>query len=119
MEPTQDLELDAPSRPDTAETKEPLLRKLADRSFRPLKPTGEKTVVWLHKQADKMDLVPTEFGQEEPVDEADAGSLLKEWMRQAKLWASYNPEEMLALKAGGVALGIALLVLVILVRSIR
>lgn len=80
---------------------------------------GGRTVLWLHRQADRMDLVPPEFGREAEVDPGDGGSLLKEWLRQARLWADYNPEQLLALKAGAVALGIALLVLVILVGAIR
>lgn len=85
----------------------------------PLRRPVEKIVVWLHAQADRMDLVPTEFGDADPVDRDDAASLVREWLRQARLWAAYNPEQVLALKAGAVALGIALLVLVALVRAIR
>ena len=84
-----------------------------------LRRAGDKTVLWLHRQADRLDLVPPEFGQDSAVDDTDASSLLHEWLHQAKMWASYNPEQMLALKAGAVALGVALLVLVVLVRSIR
>jgi hypothetical protein len=84
-----------------------------------LRHAGERTIVWLHEQADRMDLVPPEFGDGKPVDSADAGSLLKEWVRQARLWESYNPEQVLGLKVGAVALGLALLVLVALVRAIH
>jgi hypothetical protein len=80
---------------------------------------GGKAVVWLHALADRMDLVPAEFADDPSVDRSDARSLLREWRRQARLWASYNPEEMLALKAGAVALGLALVVLVALVAAIR
>lgn len=86
---------------------------------RHLRQAGEKAVLWLHRYADRMDLVPPEFGQEAQVDHADGGSLLREWVRQGRLWAAYNPEQMLALKAGAVALGIALLTLVILIGAIR
>jgi hypothetical protein len=79
----------------------------------------EQAVLWLHAQAERMDLVPSEFGDGEPVDHSDAGSVVREWIRQARLWAAYNPEQVLALKAGGVALGIALLLLIALVRAIR
>jgi len=103
MHQTSDLELEKPS------TAKP------DR----LRHAGDKAVLWLHRQADRLDLVPPEFGQDAAVDNTDASSLLREWLRQAKMWASYNPEQMLALKAGAVALGVALLVLVVLVRSIR
>lgn len=119
MDQSQDLDLEAPPRPAAGPAREPLFRRIADQSVRSLRPTGEKTVLWLHRQADRMDLVPPEFGQEAEVDRESAGSLVKEWIRQAKLWAGYNPEEMLALKAGAVALGVALLVLVFLVGAIR
>ena len=80
---------------------------------------SETAVLWLHRQAERLDLTPPEFGQEREVDPTDGGAVRREWVRQAKLWAGYNPEQMLALKAGAVALGIALLVLVILVGAIR
>lgn len=85
----------------------------------PVRQAGEKTIVWLHEQADRMDLVPTEFGEDQPVDRGDAGSLLKEWRHQARRWAGYNPEQVLALKAGGIALALTLLALVVLVRAIH
>jgi len=84
-----------------------------------LRQAGERTIVWLHEQADRMDLVPPEFGDDKPVDRADAGSLLKEWLRQARLWAAYNPEQVLGLKVGAAALGVALVLLVALVGAIR
>jgi hypothetical protein len=102
---TQNLDLEAPS---AAAPRQGRLRR-----------TGERLVIWLHAEAQRRDLVPTEFGEREPVDETDAGALVREWMRQARLWADYNPEEMLALKAGAVGLGAALLVLVILISTIR
>lgn len=119
MDPTQDLELDVTPSAAADPDRDPLLRRLADRSLRPLRPHGQKTVLWLHRQADRMDLVPPEFGAERSVDREDAESLVREWLRQARLWAGYNPEQVLALKAGGVALGIALLVLIFLVGAIR
>ena len=107
MDPSQDLE--ARSRP----------AQQTNRMLERLRPTGERVVLWLHRQAERLDMVPTEFGDETPVDRQDAGSLVTEWLRQARLWAGYNPEEMLALKAGAVALGVALLFLVVLVGAIR
>jgi hypothetical protein len=96
-------------------------REAADQRKREsgLRQTGERTIVWLHEQADRMDLVPPEFGDGHPVDRADAGSLLTEWARQARLWAGYNPEQVLGLKVGAVALGAALVLLVVLVGAIR
>jgi hypothetical protein len=73
----------------------------------------------MHEQADRMDLVPPEFGDDRSVDTADAGSLLKEWLHQARRWAGYNPEQVLGLKVGAVALGLALLALIALVRAIH
>jgi len=84
-----------------------------------LKRTGESAVVWLHRRAERLDLLPPEFGVETPVDAEDAGSLLREWLRQVKLWAAYSPEQVLALKTGAVALALALVVLVVLVGAIR
>jgi len=84
-----------------------------------LKRAGESTLVWLHRQALRLDLVPAAFGDEAPVDENDAGSLVREWRRQLRLWADYSPEQVLAIKLGSLALGVALVVLVILVGTIR
>jgi len=108
MEPTAHVDLQPPPEPPSERKRDS-----------PLRHAGEKTIVWLHEQADRMDLVPTEFGDEAPVDRGDAGSLLKEWVRQARLWAAYSPEQVLALKVGAVALGVALLALVALVGAIR
>jgi hypothetical protein len=84
-----------------------------------LQRAGEEAVLWLHRRAERMDLIPAEFGAESEVDETDARSVIREWLRQARLWAAYNPEEMLALKAGAAALGGALLVLVLVIRTLR
>jgi hypothetical protein len=107
MEPASNLD---PGRPEAADGRK---REIG------LRHAGERTIVWLHEQADRMDLVPPDFGDEKPVDRADAGSLLKEWMRQARLWRSYNPEQVLGLKVGAVALGLVLIALVALVGAIR
>jgi len=119
MDPTPDLDLQASSRPIGTAERGAWLRGFLDGAVRRLRPSAERLVLWLHRRAERMDLVPPEFGQEAEVDETDAGSLAREWLRQAKLWAGYNPEEMLALKAGAVALGVALLVLIVLVGAIR
>jgi hypothetical protein len=84
-----------------------------------LRGAADGLIVWAHREAQRRDLVPAEFGQGSPVDETDASALLHEWTHQARLWADYNPEEMLALKAGAVGLGAALLVLVIAIGAIR
>jgi hypothetical protein len=102
---TQNLDLEAPS---AAGPRPGRLRRM-----------GERLVIWLHREAQRRDLVPAEFGEREPVDETDAAALVREWTRQARLWADYNPEEMLALKAGAIGLGAALLVLVVLIGAIR
>ena len=80
---------------------------------------GARLVLWLHRQAERADRVPSEFGDETPVDRADARAVAREWLRQARLWAAYNPEQMFALKVGLTALGLALLVLILLVGAIR
>lgn len=79
---------------------------------------GDRAVLWMHREAERRDLLPAHFGVETGIDVSDARAVLGEWIRQAKLWAGDNPERMLAWKAGAVALGGALLVLVVLVRAI-
>jgi hypothetical protein len=105
VEPMQDLDLQAPG-PATAAGRWRLPK------------TGERAVLWLHGLADRLDLIPAEFGRDAPVDAADGGALAKEWLRQARLWADHNPEEMLGLKVGAVLLGGALVALIVLVRAI-
>ncbi|HEV2531613.1 hypothetical protein [Phenylobacterium sp.] len=105
---TRDLDLEAASATSHGPRREGWLRR-----------AGDGLVVWLHRQAQRRDLVPAEFGDRDPVDEADATSLMREWTRQARLWADYNPEQMLAMKAGTAALGVALLALVVLIGAIR
>ena len=84
-----------------------------------LRAAAADLVLWLHHQAERFDQVPPEFGEGVSVDPNDAGSVAREWLRQARIWAGYNPEEVLALKAGAVALGGMLLVLIILIGAIR
>lgn len=79
---------------------------------------GARIVLWLHRQAERLDLVPAEFGDETPVDPSDGGALAREWLRQARQWAAYNPEEMLALKAGAALLAAALVALILIVAAI-
>jgi hypothetical protein len=69
--------------------------------------TGDRMALAAHRLADKLDIVPSEFGREGPVDEADARSVRAEWLRHLKLWSAYNPEEVFALKVGGVLLACA------------
>lgn len=57
----------------------------------------------LHALAVRLDEVPQEFGDAEPVDTSNPTALRREWLRQLKMWASYNPEDVFALKAGAVA----------------
>lgn len=84
-----------------------------------LRSAAGRLIVWLHRQADQLDLVPAEFGDADSVDPNDGGAVVREWLRQARLWAAYNPEGMLALKAGGVALALVLLGLIVLVGAIK
>lgn len=79
----------------------------------------DRAILWAHREAERRDRIPAEFGAASPVDTSDADAVLREWIRQARLWADYNPEEMLALKAGAAVLGGALLVLIVLIRAIR
>jgi hypothetical protein len=114
MEPMQDIDLQTAGRASADDPRPSRLDRAAER----LRPAGERAVLWLHRQAERMDLIPDEFGKEAAVDEADGGSLAREWLRQARLWAGYNPEEMLALKVGAVLLGAALVGLIVLVRAL-
>jgi len=99
------------------ELKTPPPSRLARLSGR-LRRAGEGAVLWLHRRAERLDLIPPEFGREAEVDAGDARAVAREWVRQARLWAGYNPEQMLALKAGGAALAGALLVLVVLIGAL-
>jgi len=85
----------------------------------PRRPLLHRLALWLHGQAERFDLVPTEYGQEVQVDPADARSVAAEWLRQGKLWAAYNPEQVLALKVGAAVLGLVLVALAMLAGSIR
>lgn len=62
-----------------------------------------------HALAVRFDLAPAEFGDADPVDDTDPAALRREWLRQLRMWASYNPEDVFALKAaalvGVLALG--------------
>lgn len=79
--------------------------------------TADKAVVWLHAQADRLEWAPSEFGSDEPVDTNDASEIRREWLRLLRRWMDNNPEQMLAIKAGGGALALFLLVTVIFVRA--
>lgn len=108
MDQIQELEMSAPvADPGVQPRPRGRLRKLSDR-----------VVVWLHRQAERADLVPAEFAAGREIDAADAEALRDEWVRQLRLWADHNPEELLAWKAGVAVLGAALLVLVIVVRAL-
>lgn len=71
----------------------------------------DRLVLAAHRTADRFDLVPPEFGRETPVDESDAKSVRREWWRYLRLWSAYNPEEVFALKVGGVLLATAIVAL--------
>lgn len=75
----------------------------------------DRSVLGLHRMADRFDLVPPEFGREQPVDEADAGAVMTEWSRYFRLWADYNPEEIFALKVGAALLLAAIIALWLLI----
>jgi len=114
MDPSTKLHPHAPPRPASS-ARGGGLRATAGRS---LGRVAGRTVLWLHGLADRHDLVPFDFGKEAEVDTADPRALAREWWRQARLWADYNPEEMFALKAGALALGLALIVLIVLVGAV-
>ena len=76
----------------------------AGRAWAALGRGGDRLVLAVHRAADRFDLVPPEFGRESPIDESDARSVRQEWWRYLRLWSAYNPEEVFALKVGGVLL---------------
>jgi len=115
MDPPSPVDLDSASQ---AAAPAPAARPRTPLKAR-VRRAGERAVLWLHRQADRFDVIPTEFGEDVEVDQTDARAILREWLRQARLWAGYNPEEMFALKAGAVAVGLALLMLVALVGAVR
>ncbi len=72
-------------------------------------------VLPVHHLAERRDLVPPTFGDQAPVDEADAHAVLGEWRRLARIWLLENPEEVFALKVGsGLLLGVLLLLWVVI-----
>jgi hypothetical protein len=73
--------------------------------------------VKLHAAAERLDALPQEFGDTVPVDTTDPVALRREWLRQLRMWASYNPEDVFALKAGA-AIGALALVGVLAVVSV-
>lgn len=69
---------------------------------------GDAIVLAGHRLATAVDAAPAEFGAESPVDETDARAVRREWIRCLRLWASYNPEEVFALKVGAALLALAI-----------
>lgn len=61
-----------------------------------------------HRLACRWDVTPQEFGRDAPVDEDDPQAVRREWLRQLRLWAAYNPEQVFALQVGA---GLLLLLL--------
>lgn len=78
----------------------------------------ESLALQAHRQAERFDLVPAEFGHAAPVDEADARAVAREWIRLLHVWVDENPERVFALKVGAVLLGATLLGLWFLVGMI-
>lgn len=70
-----------------------------------------------HTFAVRLDRVPQEFGDADPVDEKDPKALRSEWLRQYRIWAGASPEQLFAIKAGGLMLGAALVLLLIMVAA--
>jgi hypothetical protein len=76
-------------------------------------------VLRAHRLADRNELLPPEFGVESPVDEADAQAVLDEWSRCLRLWASYSPEQVFALKVGAAMLVAFLVALWVVIGMMR
>lgn len=70
----------------------------------PFRRVRDGLVLSLHRLADRLEWLPPEFGAEAPVADDDAPAVVAEWIRCARHWASYNPEEVFALKVGAVML---------------
>ena len=75
-------------------------------------------VLKAHALAVRLDRVPESFGDAAPVDENDAGAVRREWLRQLHQWADYSPEEVFALKAGGLMLAVVVVILLVVVAVI-
>jgi hypothetical protein len=76
-------------------------------------------VLRAHRLADRFEWQPPEFGRESPVDEADPHAVLAEWIRCLRLWASYSPEQVFALKAGAAMLLTVLVALWVVIGLIH
>jgi hypothetical protein len=72
---------------------------------------GDGLALAAHRLADRLDLVPSEFGRDSLVDETDARRVRAEWLRCLRLWSAYNPEEVFALQVGGGLLAATLVAL--------
>ena len=72
-------------------------------------------VLWAHGVAVRRDWLPSEFGDAGAVDEPDASAVRREWLRHLRMWADSSPEQVFAIKAGGLMLGGTLAVLVLLI----
>lgn len=70
-----------------------------------------------HRLAVRLDWAPDGFGDEAPVDETDARAVRREWRRQLEAWAGYNPEQLFAIKVGGVVLALAVAGLLLVVAA--
>ncbi len=83
----------------------------ADAPLAPKPSFLDAAVLRLHALAVRLDQVPSEFGDVEPVDETDARAVRAEWLRQYRIWADSNPERLFAIKVGGLLLGVPLVIL--------
>ena len=72
----------------------------------------------LHSLAVRLDLAPQDFGDAGPTDLTDARAVRREWLRQIRMWAAYNPEDVFALKAGVTASFMVFAAVVIAVAAI-
>ncbi len=78
----------------------------------------DAAILRAHGLAVRLDRVPQEFGDADPVDEADPKALRREWLRQFQIWADSSPEQLFALKVGAVLLGGPLLLLLIFIAAL-
>jgi hypothetical protein len=92
---------------------------LGDRAGALLGHGRDAAIVGLHRLAVRLDLVPPEFGGEQPIDSTDAPAVFAAWKRYFRLWAGYRPQEVFALRVGCAILLAALVAVWLAVPIIR
>jgi len=79
----------------------------------------DTAILKAHALAGRYEVIPDDFGHHGSVDETQARAVLAEWVRCARLWAGYNPEQIFALKVGAGLLLLLIVGLWLMVASIN